>query len=147
MLPSSWHREMRTKIAVVCVNCGQPQWYQQHSPEIELVQAVLRSLQAAGSLCMLSSSAVGEQKTSLFASTGTADLFRLISSPILQQQNSMSERRRHRSVDTIVTISHKWLQEKMLFVHKLMLYFKLILSEEGYTCGLCILFLCSFVPL
>lgn len=43
----------------------------------------------------------------------------------------MSERRRHRSVDTIVTISHKWLQEKMLFVHKLMLYFKLILSEEG----------------
>lgn len=44
---------MRTKIAVVCVNCGQPQWYQQHSPEIELVQAVLRSPQAPGSLCML----------------------------------------------------------------------------------------------
>lgn len=57
------HREMGIKIAMICGNCGQSWQYEQHSPESELVQVVLRSSQLMGSLCIPCISAVGEQKT------------------------------------------------------------------------------------
>lgn len=104
------HREMGTEIAMICGNSGQSQQCQQHWPETDLVQIVLRSSQLVGSLCIPGIGAVGEQEMSVHQ----PDLFVFVSSPTLWFWNSSCERRGYISIDCTHP-SHKWLSAKILF--------------------------------